>query len=66
MKTRSREQQLVDVCFEVAMMLNDPKYREGFSKMSNEQLAGWVAKQLKSCGFDTQPCGSSWGVLTTE
>jgi len=25
--------------------------------------ANWVAEQLRGCGFDTTPCGSSWGVL---
>lgn len=32
-------------------------------KQSREDVAEWVANQLKECGFPTKPCGASWGVL---
>lgn len=31
--------------------------------MTIEQRAEWVANQLRGCGFDTHPCGASWGIL---
>ena len=57
------EQILVDICFQIALMINDPKYREGFSKLDKEGTAEYVSKQLKMCGFPTRPVGSSWGML---
>lgn len=57
------KQKLVDICFEIALTINDPKYRKAFNKMGCEETAEWVAKQLEGCGFLTSPCGSSWGVL---
>lgn len=61
MRITSREQQLVDICFEAALVMSDTKY--DLYKKSNEEKAEWVAKQLRGCGFDTFPCGMSWGVL---
>ena len=58
MNTRSKEQQLIDIMFEVAIV--GAKYMHG---KSNEEIAEWVAKQLKDCGFDTEPRGACWGVL---
>ena len=57
------EQKLVDICFEIALMINDPKYRDGFSKLNGEDTAKYVSKQLEGCGFPTRPVGMSWGVL---
>lgn len=57
----SREQQLVDICFQIGLMISDPKY--GFQNMSTETRAEWIADQLRACGFDTVPVGASWGVL---
>lgn len=60
---QSREQELVDICFNIAMLLHDKKYKKHFDDMDREKLAEWVAHQLRGCGFDTFPCGASWGVL---
>jgi hypothetical protein len=38
---------------------NDRKLK----RLNNADLAKWVSKQLKACGFETSPCGASWGVL---
>lgn len=56
-------QKLVDICFQVALTINNPAYRKTFKKMTREQTAEWVSKQLEGCGFKTEPCGASWGVL---
>jgi hypothetical protein len=59
-KEKDEKQKLVDICFEITITVAKHK---SFSKMSTEQLAEWTAKQLRDCGFDTQPVGASWGVL---
>lgn len=46
--------------FEVGLLLHSGKY---FKRKSREDIAEWIAKQLKECGFPTKPIGSSWGVL---
>lgn len=54
----SREQRLVNLCFEFAL--------KGAALMhgkSNEEVAAWVAENLRECGFPTKPVGSSWGIL---
>ncbi len=56
-----REQKLIDICFEIGLMISEPKY--GFTHMSNESKATWIADQLRGSGFDTEPMGASWGVL---
>jgi len=66
MRCYNKQQKLIDICFEIAMTLHDPKYRKHFHSMDKEHLAKWVRHQLKGCGFDTEPCGSSWGVLKKE
>ena len=35
----------------------------GMRYHTKEQLAEWIARNLRDLGFDTQPMGSSWGVL---
>lgn len=62
-KPTVNEQKLVDICFEIAMLMHDKEFRRGFNKMDNEKLAEWVGRQLKICDFDTIPMGSSWGYL---
>lgn len=59
----TREQKLVDICFLAVLTATDPLYIKGFAKMSMQEKADWVAAQLSACGFPTDPCGSSWGVL---
>ena len=51
------EQKLVDICFAIAFSANS------MQRKSNEEIARWVAEQLRECGFDTTPVSSSWGVL---
>lgn len=58
---RSSEQKLVDMCFEFAIMAKS--YMKG---KTNEQVAAWVAHNLKECGFPTVPMGMSWGVLESH
>ena len=54
------KQQLIDICFQIGLVIKDSKVLQG---MSNEKVAQWIAQQLKECGFETQPVGSSWGIL---
>lgn len=61
-----KEQELIDICFQLVLTCLDKKYVKNFIKMSQEQKAEWVAAQLKGCGFSTHPCGSSWGILDKE
>ena len=63
MESRDREQKLVDVCFECVLTVLDKNHVTTFSSMTQEQKAEWVVRQLRECGFDTQPLGCSWGVL---
>lgn len=58
-----REQKLVDIMFQVAMTLTMENFREHFASKSREEVAEWVAYQLRACGFETKPCGLSWEVL---
>lgn len=58
MRQVSREQQLVDIMFQVAIMCAERMHGK-----TNEEIAEWVARQLRECGFDTSPCGASWGML---
>ena len=60
MSGQDREQKLVDICFEVALTIGENTTLRNLPK---EKLAEWVARQLRLCGFDTEPQGSCWGVL---
>ena len=64
MANSTREQKLVDLCFEIGIMISTQKY--DFKKMSVEEKAEWIAEQLKIAGFKTQPMGASWGVLKND
>lgn len=56
-----REQGLVDLMFDICLSMKDrPDWVE---KANYENICIWVAKTLRSCGYPTQPIGSSWGVL---
>jgi hypothetical protein len=61
MSTTDREQKLVDIAFSMAFTVLGNK--EYFAKMTHSEVADWVAKQLRECGFPTTPMGASWGVL---
>ena len=54
------QQKLVDICFELVLVATSNKK---FCKKSDEEKAAWVARQLRLCGFETEPMGASWGVL---
>lgn len=55
-----REQKLIDIMFEVASVTASSWPN---AKYNREAHMEWVAEQLRQCGFDTIPCGASWGVL---
>lgn len=57
---RSNEQKLIDICFQLVLAATDDA---DFCKEDNESKARWVAHRLREHGFDTKPCGASWGVL---
>lgn len=57
---RSDKQKLIDITFEVAMTITSER---SLKRLNNADLAKWVREQLKACGFETSPCGASWGVL---
>jgi len=56
-------QKLIDICFGLIMTATCKEWSGHFSAMNNEQKAEWVRHQLSGCGFETKPCGASWGVL---
>lgn len=58
--TRSNEQKLIDIMFQIGLTIHN---NEWFQEKTNEEVAEWIANQLRECGFDTQPMGCSWGVL---
>ena len=62
--TREEVQKLIDICFQCVLVATDSKncYKIKNAK-SDEIKAEWVARQLRGCGFDTEPMGISWGVL---
>ena len=57
--TYSKEevQKLIDIIFETNSFSKEIYFDSITSHMY------WVAKQLRDHGFDTEPIGSSWGVL---
>ena len=57
------EQKLVDICFSVGLMIQNNRHRKYFDNLGTEGTAEWIAKQLRDCGFETTPVGSSWGSL---
>lgn len=58
MTERSETQHLIDLCFEIALIIGETGLK------GNEAKAEWVARQLSANGFHTEPMGASWGVLT--
>lgn len=57
---RQREQRLIDLTFEFVLALH---MRADYISKPREELTAWVTEKLRESGFDTQPCGASWGVL---
>lgn len=60
----SNNQELIDICFQIGLTISDHRY--DLHTKSNEEKADWIASQLRACGYDTKPIGSSWGVLCTS
>lgn len=69
---RKREQELIDLCFEIGIMISSVRINSGegngdtknaLISMGVEKRAEWIAEQLRDRGFDTEPMGCSWGVL---
>ena len=61
---KSKEQDLIDICFEVALTMK--MHQETFKRMSRGDVIEWVREQLKKSGYPTEICGSSWGVIINE
>lgn len=57
----NNDQQLIDIMFQVVMTMHQNPWFIG--KSQEEEVAEWLRGQLKNCGFETEPCGASWGVL---
>lgn len=56
----NNEQKLIDLTFSIGLTISKDLW---FIGKTDEQIAEWIADQLKKCGFETTPCGASWGVL---
>lgn len=54
------KQKLIDLMFEIGITI---KVSPALQEKSIPELTVWIRKQLDMCGFHTEPCGSSWGVL---
>ena len=54
---------LIDICFQCVLTATDDRCYKIKNSKSDEIKAEWVAKQLRGCGFDTEPMGMCWGVL---
>jgi len=50
---KSQKQKLIDICFEVGLVISDTNL--DLYKKSNEEKAEWIANQLQQCGF-THSC----------
>jgi hypothetical protein len=61
-----REQKIMDIAFSCLMMRHDKKYSKTFEKMTDEELAAWMARIYQECGFDNESMGSSWAVLKEQ
>ena len=60
---KNNEQKLIDIMFQVGLTIHQ---YESFQKMTKEEVAEWIAKQLRDCGYDTEPMGASWAILKTK
>ena len=61
----NQEQKIVDLTFELVLTAYKHQwFRE--NERTHEEVATWVADQLKQCGIPTHPCGLSWGVLDKD
>jgi len=63
MSGKSREQELVDAAFSMALMIHTDS---SFKGMSREAVADWMRQNFRELGFDLVEMGMSWGVLTGQ
>jgi hypothetical protein len=56
------KRKLVDILFQCVITTHMEK--KSFKNKTVEEMAEWTARQLRECGFETVPLGSSWGHLT--
>lgn len=59
----AREQELVDLCFAIGMTAAKGWQNSLKIEGEEQQVIDWIAKSLRDSGFNTQPMGSSHGVL---
>ena len=52
-------QKLADITFQIGIVAS--QYMHG---KTTEEVATWIAHQLRECGFPNEPVGSCWGYLT--
>jgi hypothetical protein len=55
------EQKLIDLMYEIAMKAYE--WHAHNDDVTMPDIAQWVTNALRSCGYETMPCGSAWGVL---
>jgi hypothetical protein len=55
---KDERQRLIDICFEIGIAISARS-----RNMTTGERAEWIARQLRLLGYDTEPCGASWGVL---
>lgn len=55
------ERKLVDIMFQIGIAIQSSPY---FADKTTDEVAEWIAGRLHDCGFETTPCGASWGYLT--
>lgn len=60
MNNKKEQQELINILFQIA---SATKIEPSIKKMKYPQYMEWVAEQLRKCGYDTAPCGMSWGIL---
>lgn len=56
----SKPQELIDFIFAMGLTIHNSQF---FKNKTNEEVAIWIAEQLRQIGYDTEPIGSSWGFL---
>lgn len=61
-------QKELDVLFQITIAIHEHEwFGDNTKRRDREELQEWVARQLAGClNLYTIPCGSSWGIETTE
>jgi len=60
LELKKDKQKLVDIMYEIGLVIASDDFDKN---KSNEEIAQWISRQLELCDFNTEPVGSSWGVL---